>query len=76
MSLHCNAANSFLFAISVKIHQFKAQDSETKPYLLWNISKDFTVDNMKETGSRGKVYNFSVSYETVDTSDIIDIHKY
>ena len=49
-SLHHNAASSSLYAKGVKIHQFKAKGSERKPYplRLGNISKDFTVDNMKK----------------------------
>ena len=51
LSLHYNAANSFSYTNGVKIYQFKAKDSEIKPYplCLGNISKDFTVDNMKNT---------------------------
>ena len=32
------------------MYQFKAKDSETKPYplCLGNISKDFTIDNIKK----------------------------
>ena len=31
---------------------------------------------MKKTGFILKVKNFSVSYETIDISDIVNIHKY
>lgn len=76
-SLHHNAAYSSLYAKGVKIHQFKAKGSERKPYplRLGNISKDFTVDNMKKIGFNEKVYNFSINYETIDTSDILGIYK-
>ena len=43
---------------------------------LGNISKDFSLDNMKKTGLNGNVYDFSVDYNVIDTSNIIDIHKY
>ena len=38
----------------LKIHQFKANDSESKryPWCLRNISKEFSVDNMKKTGHK------------------------
>ena len=38
------------FANTVKLYQFKAKDLEIKPYplCLGNISKDFTLDNIKE----------------------------
>ena len=31
---------------------------------------------MKKTGLNRYVYNFSVDYNIIDTSNIIDIHKY
>ena len=61
-----------------KIYQIKAKDSEIKRYLfcLGNISKYFSVDNMKNTGLNGYVYDFSVDYNITDTNNIINIHKY
>ena len=64
--------------INIKTQQFiKANDSEIKPYpfCLGNISKSFTDDNMKITGLIGKVYNFSVTYETINDIYIRDIQK-
>ena len=43
---------------------------------LGNISKDWSVDNMKKTGFNVYAYDFSVDYDTVEVSDILDIHKY
>ena len=34
LSLHYNGSNGFLFVNAVKIYQFKAKDSELKPYPL------------------------------------------
>ena len=50
LSLHYDESNSFLFVIVTKICQFKARDSEIKlyPLCLGNISKDFTVNNIKK----------------------------
>ena len=48
LSLHNNESNSFLFVNATKIYQFKAQDSEIKDYAPHNISKDFTLNNMKK----------------------------
>ena len=78
LSLHYNGSNSFLFVNATKIHQFKAKDSEIKryPLCLGNISKDFSVDNMKKTELNGYVYDFSVYYDIIDVSNIIDMHKY
>ena len=41
-----------------------------------NVSKGFTVDNMKKTRLKGFAYNFSVDYNTIDAGDIADTHKY
>ena len=50
LSLHYNGNNSFLFVNATKIYQPKAKHSEVKDYTLrlGNISKDFTINNMKK----------------------------
>ena len=50
LSSHYNGANSYLFVNGTEIHKFKAKDSEmvATPLCLGNISKDFSVDNMKK----------------------------
>ena len=50
LSLHYNAANSYLFVNDTESYKFKAKDPETVaiPLCLGNISKDFSVDNMKK----------------------------
>ena len=52
VSLHYHGSNRFLFVNVVKMYQFKAKDSEIKPYsmCLGNISKTFTINNMNKTG--------------------------
>ena len=46
------------------------------PLCLGNISKDWSIDNMKRTGFIGYVYDFSVDSEATDVDDIKGIHKY
>ena len=46
------------------------------PLYLGNISKDWLVDDIKKTGLKGCVYDFSVDYNAVTVTDILDIHKY
>ena len=41
-----------------------------------DISKDWSVDNMKKTGFNGYVYDFSVDYDAIAVDDILDNHKY
>ena len=50
LSLHYNGSNSFLFVNATQVYQFKAKDSAVKDYALClgNISKDFTINNMKK----------------------------
>ena len=78
LSLHYNGANSYLVVNGTEIYKFKTKDSEivASPLCLGNISKDWSIDNMKRTGFTGYVYDFSVDYEATDVDDIIDIHRY
>ena len=78
LSVHYNRANSYLFVNSAEIYKFKTKDSEivASPSCLGNISKDWSVDNMKKTGFNGYVHDFSVDYDATDVDDIKDIHKY
>ena len=78
LSLHYNGANSYLFANGTEIIKFKAKDSNTiaTPLRLGNISKDWSVDNMKDTWLNGYVYDFSVDYDATSADDIKDIQKY
>ena len=46
------------------------------PLCLGNISKDWSIDNLKKTGFTGFVYDFSVDYEATDADDTKDINKY
>ena len=76
--MHYNEENSYLFVNGTEICKFKTKDSEivATPLCLGNISKDWSVDNMKRTGFNGYVYDFSVDYEAIEVDDIKDIHKY
>ena len=78
LSLDYNGAYSYLFVNGTEIYKFKAKDSKivASPLCLGNISKDWSVDNMKRTGFTGYVYDFSVDYDAIAVDDILDIHKY
>ena len=67
-----------MFVNGTEIYKFKAKDSEivASPLCLGNISKDWSIDNMKKTGFTGYVYDFSVHYDAIAVADIEDIHKY
>ena len=58
LSLHYNGANSYLFVNGTKIYKFKSKRfwNVATPLCLGNISKDWLVDNMKNTKLNGYVY--------------------
>ena len=72
LSLHYNGTNSHLFVNGTEIYKFKAKESEISlgSICLGNISKDWSVDNMKKTGFTGYVYDFSVDYRITSVDDI------
>ena len=74
LSLHNNGANNYLFVNETDLFKFKAKDSEILlgPICLGNISKDWSLDNMKKTGL---LNYFSVDYDPIVVDDIKDIHK-
>ena len=77
LSLHCSGRNSFLFVKATKVYQFKAKKSKIKGYALClgNVSRDFTINNMKKTGFKGAVNFLSVGFNPIDTNNISYIHK-
>ena len=78
LSLHYNGVNSYLFVNDTEIIKFKAKDSEigATPLCLGNISKDWSVDDMKKTGLNGYVNDFSVDYEANAVDEKLDIPNY
>ena len=58
------------------VQTFKAKGSKiaATPFCLKNISKDWSVDNMKKTRFNG--YDFSIDYDAIAIDDIKDIHEY
>ena len=78
LSLRCNGANSYLLVNGTEIYKFKAKDAKIVaiPLCLENISKDWSIDNMKKTKFNGYTYDFSVDYNAIDVDDIKNIHKY
>ena len=74
LNLHYSGENSLLMV--KKIIKFILKDSEVvaTPLCLGNISKDWSVDNMKKLD----VYDFSVNYDydSIAVDNILDIHNY
>ena len=78
LSLHYNGAESYLFVNGTEMIKFKAKSSELTSTILClgNISKYFSVSNMKKTGLYGTVYEFNVDYGDISVDNISNIHKY
>ena len=78
LDLHYNCANSYVFVNGIEIYKFKAKKSEINavPLCSGNVSKNFSTDNIKNTGIYRYVYYFSVDYDSTNVANILDIHKY
>ena len=61
LSIGYDGSNNLLFANTTKIYQFKPKESEIKEctLCLGNISKDFTINNMKKQDYK-ELQNFFV----------------
>ena len=75
-SLHYSGANSYLFVNDTEINKFKDSEIVAMPLCLGNISKDFSVDDIKKTELNGYVYDFNFDYDAIAIDDLLDIHKY
>ena len=72
MSLHYNSDNSYLFING------KEKKNVNFPYqfCLASISNKFDNVNSKEVSLKGNVYDFSVDYDCIDKSNILNTKKY
>ena len=70
--------SGYIFVNGVDIYKFKAKDYEINAASigLGNVSKYFSIDNLKKSGLYGYVYDFSVDYDRVDVNYLLDIYKY
>ena len=79
LSLHYSADNSYLFLNRKEIFKFKAGNSNVSfstQFCLRSISNGFSAIVSREVSLNGKVYDFSVDYNSIDKSNILNIHKY
>ena len=79
MSLHYNADNSYLFVNGKEIFKFKADNKNVNfptRFCLGSISNGLSNTESKEVSLNGNIYDFSVDYNSIDKSDILNIHKY
>ena len=78
LSLHYNGVDSYFFVNGTEIIKIKAKVSEFVPTTLCpgNITEAFSEDITKKKGLNGYIYDFSVDYDYISTSNILGIHKY
>ena len=79
MSLHYNDDNSFFFVNGKEIFKFKFDNKNFNfptQFCLGIISNGFCNTESREVSLNGNVCNFSVDYNFIDKSDILNIHKY
>ena len=78
-SLHYTADNSCLFVNGKEIFKFRAGNKNVNfptQYILGSISTGFSAGESREVSLNGNIYDFSVDYNSIDKSDILNIHKY
>ena len=79
MSLHYDDDNSYLFVNGKEIFKFKADNKNVNfptQFVLESISNGFSTLEPREVCLNENVYDFSVDYNYIDKSDILNIHKY
>ena len=78
MSLHYNSVNSYLIVNGKETYKFKASNKNnfTSQFCLRSISNKFDRVDTEEVSFKGNVYDFSVDYDAINKSNILNIHKY
>ena len=76
MSFHYNADNSYLFVNEKQIFNIKADNKNVNfptQLFLGSISNAFSATDSREVSLKGNVHDFSVDYNYIDKSDILNI---
>ena len=79
MSLHYYDDNSNLFVNGKEIIKFKANNKNVNfptQFCLGSIPDGYSATDSREVSLNKNVYDFSVDYNSIDKSDILNIHKY
>ena len=79
MGLHYNTDYNYLLVNEKEISNFKI-DNENVNFIIQfcfgSISNGFTTTEYREVYLKGNVYDFSVDCNSIDKSDVLNIHKY
>ena len=80
MNLHYNAAdNSYLFVKGKEIFKLQVCNQNFNfptQFCLRSIFNEFTATKSGEVSLNGNVYDFSVNYNSIDKSYILNIQKH
>ena len=74
-----NADNSYLFVNRKEIFKFKADNKNVNfqtQFCVGSWSNRFSAIEPREVLLNGNVYNFPLDYNSVDKSDILNIHMF
>ena len=76
LSLHYNADNSYLFVNGKEVFKFRADNKNVNfptQFCLGSISNGYKISKVYLNGN---VYDFSDNNNSINKSDILNIHKY
>ena len=79
LSLHYNADSSYLLVNGKEIFKFKADNKNVNfltQFCLGSIHNWFSATESREVSLNGNVYDFSVDYNSIDKSNLFNIHTY
>ena len=79
LGLHYNADNSYLIFNGKEVCKFKADNKNVNvptQFCLGSISNEFSASESREISLNENVYDFSVDYNSIDKSDILNINKH
>ena len=79
LSLHYNGDNNYMLVNGKEIFKLKADNRNINfpaQFCLGSISNGFGATESREVCLIGDVYDFSVDYNAIDKSDILNIYKY
>ena len=79
MNLHYNADHSYLLVKRKKNFKFKTDNKNVNfpiQVCLRSIFNGFSAIDSRKVSLNGNVYDFSVDYNSIDKSDILNIYKY
>ena len=78
LSVHYNDDKSYLFINGKEICKFKSDNKNVKfptQFCLGSISNGFRATESKEVSLNGNLYNFSVDYNFIDKSYLLNIRE-